>query len=260
MTAEQYIDELLREKEILEGQEDFGHAVRLLEIEIQTTRMNNDESYQPPSPEQHPPVQHGGLYKEEIVKLSEKIELPVDENPRFNFVGKIIGPKGTTMKAIQNVSKTRIMVLGKGSTRDREEEERLSLSDDPKYEHFKEPLHVVIKVRAPRSVAHEQLALAMEEINKCFAAENEAVYQNDVEERIRLMKDDQPYANEHIELRAPPPIIKVGIPPPGAIILNGQTPGIMNGVPPHVATRGDTGGRGRGRGLGSRGHERPRPY
>ena len=245
MTAEQYIDELLREKQILEEQPDFGHAVRLLDTEIQNVRMNNDETYQNPAHAVLPPLEQGQLqgelYKEDVVEFSEKIMLPVDENPRFNFVGKIIGPKGSTMKAIQSVSQARIMVLGKGSTRDRDEEERLCLSDEVKYGHFKEPLHIVINVRAPRSEAHEQLAIAMEEINKSLAAENEAKYQSDMGS-----PQEHPLT----------PIIKIGIPPPGAIILNSQTT-------PAVSHVNDNGGRGRGRGRGcgsSHGQDRSRPY
>lgn len=243
MSAEQYIQELRREKDVLDSQ-DFQHAIRLLEKEIHNVEVNNNESYQPPVPQ-------GGPHKEEIVKLSEKIIIPVEEYPRFNFVGKIIGPKGSTMKAIQNITKTRIMVLGRGSTRDHEKEELLSQSDDPKNEHYKEPLHVVINVRAPRSEAHERLANCIEEINRCIEAENEGVYQANVEERFRMHEDRGRINEGVVDFRSPTPIIKVGIPPPGAIILNGPSPTIVNGSPRTFSGRG--GGRGRGRG-------RQRPY
>jgi len=249
MSAELYIQELQREKDVLD-QVEFQHAIRLLEREIQTIETNNNEHYEAS-------VDQGGVYKEEVVKLSEKIVLPVNENPRFNFVGKIIGPKGSTMKALQSITKTRILILGKGSTRDREQEEQFALSDDPKHEHFKEPLHVVINVRAPRSVAHERVATAIEEINKCLQADSEGVYQADIEERARLTKDEhtRPVVKETMEFRTQPaPIIKVGIPPPGAIILN--RPAVINGNPP---PRSNGQGRG-GSPVRGRGSSRPRPY
>jgi len=239
MSAEQYIQELRREKDVLDSQ-DFQHAIRLLEKEINNVEVNNNEAYEPPPPQ-------GGQYKEEVIKLSEKIMLPVEEYPRFNFVGKIIGPKGSTMKAIQNISKTRIMVLGRGSSRDRDQELLLSQSDDPKNEHYKEPLHVVINVKAPRSEAHERLANCIEEINKCIQAENEGVYQANVEDRFRMKEDARSHPQGLVDFGGQAPIIKVGIPPPGAIILNGPSQAVINGSPKTFGGRGGARGRGRGR-------------
>jgi KH domain len=39
---------------------------------------------------------------------------------QFNFVGKILGPKGNSLKRIQEETRTRIAVLGKGSMKDKE--------------------------------------------------------------------------------------------------------------------------------------------
>lgn len=245
MSAEVYIEELKREIDVLNPRE-FQHAVRLLEAEIHNVGANNDERYERSAPDKK--------YDEEIVILTEKIILPIEDYPRFNFVGRLLGPKGSTMKSLQESTKTKISILGKGSTRDREKEEELSQSDDPKNEHFKEPLHIVISAKARRSDAHERLADCMEEINKCMDFENES--------RPMERHDDRPHhrpglpingfdmrRHDNRGLGLPTPIIKVGIPPPGAIILNGPPVG-ANGNP-------RTGGRGGGRGRGDR---RSRPY
>ena len=176
MSAEQYIEELRQEKGVLDPN-DFQHAIRLLDTEINNVRANNNEGYE----ESAPPKKM--RYEEEIVKLSEKIMLPIEDYPRFNFVGKLLGPKGSTMKAIQGISKTKISILGRGSTRNKEKEEELCQSDDPKNEHFKEALHIIIHVKAPRSEAHERLANCLEEINKCMDMENDGMRQEHNEDK-----------------------------------------------------------------------------
>lgn len=39
--------------------------------------------------------------------------------PQFNFVGKILGPQGNTIKRLQEETGAKISVLGKGSMRDK---------------------------------------------------------------------------------------------------------------------------------------------
>ena len=47
------------------------------------------------------------------------IKIPAEEHPNVNFVGRLIGPGGATLKAIQEMTSTRIAILGKGSQRDK---------------------------------------------------------------------------------------------------------------------------------------------
>lgn len=244
MSAEQYLDELHQEKELLDPRE-FQHAIRLIESEINNVGSNNDESYQDTSaaPKQDK------KYDEEIVIVSEKIILPIEDYPRFNFVGRLLGTKGQTMKSLQESTKTRISILGKGSTRDREKEEELSESGDPKNDHFKEPLHIIVSAKAPRSVAHERIANCLSEINKCLDEGNakSEEHMNRYDMRRQDFRGGIGAAGM--------PMIKVGIPPPGAFILN-PAPHTGNGKP-RGGGRGGHGGRGRGRG---RGEGRSRPY
>lgn len=147
--------------------------------------------------------------------------MPIEDYPKFNFVGKIIGPKGSTLKNIVALTRTKISVLGRGSTRDRDKEEELCQSDDPKHEHFREPLHVLIQVEAPRSDAHERLANAIEEINKCMSPENGDMRQEQKTDLQYTVADALSH-NFHAAHGLQAPIIRVGIPPPGAIVLNEQ--------------------------------------
>merc|ERR1712226_90997 len=118
MSATEYLTELIDERNRLDPKRS-SHSIRLIDDEIHRVKDEHegitDNRNKPPE-----------LYKEEIVKLVEKIFLPVEEYPKFNFVGKIIGPKGNTLKNIVALTRTKISVLGRGSTRDREKEEELS--------------------------------------------------------------------------------------------------------------------------------------
>ncbi len=51
-------------------------------------------------------------------------------------MGKLLGPKGNSLKRIQEETLTKMAVLGRGSMRDKEKEEELRGSGDPKYGHL----------------------------------------------------------------------------------------------------------------------------
>ena len=85
------------------------------------------------------------IYRERPVRLTVRALVPVKEHPKvgvtegppsrlttfirrtrcklslfqFNFVGKLLGPKGNSMKRLQEHTMTKMAVLGKGSMRDR---------------------------------------------------------------------------------------------------------------------------------------------
>lgn len=152
-------------------------------------------------------------YEEEIVKMTEKVVLPVKQYPKYNFVGKLLGPKGNILKSIQSSTQTKITILGKGSTRNKEKEEELLQGNDPKYRHLKEPLHILLHCEAPRSEAHYRTAAALNEIYKYIEPDNDDV---------ALPNSDVQLNYRGHTLHAP--ILRVGIPPPGAIILSRPLP------------------------------------
>ena len=164
MSAEEYIQELLEERDTLDPSR-YGHALRLLNDEMIRVGAPVDKGISRDYQVEQPNVQQ---YKEEVVKLTEKVMLPVTEFPKFNFVGRLLGPGGSIMKSIADSTRTKISILGKGSTRDKAKEEELSKSEDPKHEHFKEPLHVLVQVEAPKSEGHARLANALEVIKSCL--------------------------------------------------------------------------------------------
>lgn len=82
-------------------------------------------------------------YGAKCAKRRLKVAIPSDQYPDYNFVGRLLGPRGATLKSLSSEHKCKIMIRGKGSIRkDKEEEVRGKCG----YEHvFNEPLHVIIE-------------------------------------------------------------------------------------------------------------------
>lgn len=207
MSIENYLIELLEERKFLDP-ERTAHSFRWLEKEIEKVKSERFKSSIHSTPSSHG-------FQEEIIELSEKIVLPVKEFPKFNFVGKILGPKGTTLRGIQQLTNCKITILGQGSTRDRDKERELSESGDEQYDHFKEPLHLLINVEGPKSEVHGNLSVALKELSRCLGPE-EPFRQDtlvNIKSPLSRVPDEQ-------EKNPNQPIIRFGIPPPGAIILD----------------------------------------
>ncbi|XP_067378927.1 KH domain-containing, RNA-binding, signal transduction-associated protein 2 isoform X3 [Channa argus] len=122
-----YLPELVAEKNSLDPS--FVHAVRLLAEEIE--KYEGDEVRK-----------DGGLKKyldiisNKNIKLSERVLIPVQQYPKFNFVGKLLGPRGNSMKRLQEETGVKMSILGKGSMRDKGKEEELRKSGEAKYAHL----------------------------------------------------------------------------------------------------------------------------
>lgn len=147
---------------------------------------------------------------EDLVTIEEKVFFPIDQYPGFNFVGRLLGPKGANLKEFVQTTKTKVSILGKGSSKDRSKEAELLKSDDPEHAHLKEPVHVIISAKGPKVSAHRKMAAALRALNRFMVP-------GDDRERQPEVLDEQPaYIDERDERR---PIVRIGAPPPGAIIL-----------------------------------------
>lgn len=71
---------------------------------------------------------------------TEKVFIPVDEDPDINFLGLLIGPRGSTQKRLESESGARILFRGKGS------------SKDGRDQYPSEPLHVLIRAENDSSL------------------------------------------------------------------------------------------------------------
>nr|CAD2197952.1 unnamed protein product [Meloidogyne enterolobii] len=92
------------------------------------------------------------------IKVTKKILVPSFRHQKFNFVGKVLGPKGTTLQNIAKTYKCHVYILGRGSTRDRAKEQELLAGGDPQYAHYGGPLHVKVETTAPPAVAYQRVA------------------------------------------------------------------------------------------------------
>jgi len=111
-----------------------------------------------------PMEEHLDVFRQKPVRVSVKVNVPVAEHPKFNFVGKLLGPRGSSLKRLQERTRTRMAVFGSGSVRSRQKEEELLASGDPKYAHLKQPLHLQISALAAPAEAHLRIATALTEV------------------------------------------------------------------------------------------------
>ncbi|XP_033152486.1 RNA-binding protein asd-2 [Drosophila mauritiana] len=106
------------------------------------------------------------ITRDKPVKVAVKVAVPVRDHPKFNFVGKLLGPKGNSMKRLQEDTMCKMAVLGRGSMRDRRKEEELRGSGDSRYAHLFEDLHVEISTFAAPAEAHARIAYALAEVRR----------------------------------------------------------------------------------------------
>ncbi|VDN32197.1 unnamed protein product [Gongylonema pulchrum] len=134
----------------------------------------------------------------EVTTMSEKIYVPVDEHPdynfvgrilgprgmtakqleqetgckiMYNFVGRILGPRGMTAKQLEQETGCKIMVRGRGSMRDKIKEE--ANRGKPNWEHLSEKLHVLIQCEDTSNRAKLKLKRAADEVRKLLVPSSE---------------------------------------------------------------------------------------
>ncbi|XP_008279656.1 KH domain-containing, RNA-binding, signal transduction-associated protein 1 isoform X1 [Stegastes partitus] len=162
MEDTKYLPELLAEKDSLDSS--FTHAMKLISAEIE--RIQKGETKKEPEKETYL-----DLFATKNLKLKERVLIPTKQYPRVNFVGKLLGPQGSTIKRLQEETGAKISVLGKGSMRDKNKEEELRKGGEAKYAHLAMELHVFIEVTAPIPEAYLRMAHAMEEVKKFLIPE-----------------------------------------------------------------------------------------
>ncbi|XP_042225101.1 KH domain-containing, RNA-binding, signal transduction-associated protein 2-like, partial [Homarus americanus] len=126
--------------------------------------------------------------KDKAIKLTVRVLVPVRDHPKFNFVGKLLGPKGNSLKRLQEETMTKMAILGRGSMRDKQKEEELRVSGDPKFTHLSEDLHVEVTAVAPPAEAHARIAYALTEIRRYLVPDyNDEIRQGQMREMQLLV-------------------------------------------------------------------------
>lgn len=168
-----YLPELMAEKDNIDSS--YVHAVRLMTEEIE--KIKNPP---PPSKSLKDEKKLIDIVSGRMQRVEIDVRVPVEKYPKINFVGRLIGPGGSTMKGIQEVTATKMAVLGKGSVRerDRKKAEELHAQNDPKYAHLDYPLHVHISSLAPAPQAYINIGRALAEVQKLLIVDeqNEGQY------------------------------------------------------------------------------------
>lgn len=178
----EYIQKLLKEKSSLD-EIIHSNAIRLLDQEI----------IQVQSIGRIPPREYKyvNIYREKPIKLTTKVLVPVQEHPKFNFVGKLLGPKGNSLKRLQDETMCKMSILGKGSMRDPLKEQELKTYNDPKYAHLMDELHVEVTAFGPPAEAYARMAFALAEIRKYLIPDkNDAIRQEQLRELESLSVSD----------------------------------------------------------------------
>ncbi|BFZ16816.1 hypothetical protein BsWGS_19855 [Bradybaena similaris] len=141
-----------------------SHASRLLAQEIDRLTKGEEEK------KERPPVFLYDIHQDRPQKISVKIRIPTKEYPRYNFVGKLLGPKGATLKALQDQTGCKMAIMGRGSMREKEKEEELR-KEGGKYAHLNEELHVLVECYTEMTDGYYRLAAALTELKKFIVPE-----------------------------------------------------------------------------------------
>lgn len=165
----QYLKQLLQDKKHLNNfmclsPIGFHHLDKLLEHEIVKVRSVLFQNTERPA--MALPDADGTT----IVK-THKVWVPVKENPEYNFVGRILGPRGLTAKQLEQETQCKIMVRGRGSMRDKKKEEMNRGKQN--WEHLNEELHVLITVEDTENRANVKIQRAVDEINKLLVPQQD---------------------------------------------------------------------------------------
>lgn len=220
----QYIDELINERKNLNPS--FVHAAKLLDLEISQAQAGQEKA------------KLLELHNDKPTKVVLKVKVPANEFPRFNFIGKIIGPKGNSLRRIQEETGCRMAVFGRGSMRDKDREEECRLQGG-KYSHLNEELHVHVETFGHPVDVYRKLSFALHELRLHLVPDyNDDVTQQQVQE-LAILNGTPPLAPKRGRGRGGMPIMRgagTGVPPYGA---RGGSASFGIG-----ASRGSRGGRG----------------
>lgn len=93
-----------------------------------------------------------------IVKKTIRVDIPVDKYPTYNFVGRLLGPRGNSLKRVEASTDCRVLIRGRGSIKDPSREEMMR--GKPGYEHLNEPLHILVEAELPADIIDSHLMQA----------------------------------------------------------------------------------------------------
>lgn len=143
---------------------------------------------------------YADVYKQKPMKITQKVFIPVKQYPKFNFTGKILGPKGNSLRRLQDETQCKIAIKGRSSMRDREKEEELRQSSEPRYAHLHKDLFLEISTVATPAESYARVAYALAEIRKYLVPDKN----DDVShEQLRELMEIDPKAAKNVTSSMP---------------------------------------------------------
>ncbi|XP_050336228.1 KH domain-containing, RNA-binding, signal transduction-associated protein 2-like isoform X2 [Bactrocera neohumeralis] len=138
---------------------------------------------------------YADVYQQKPIKVTQKVFVPVKQFPKFNFTGKILGPKGNSLRRLQEETQCKIVIKGRNSIRDRTKEEEMRESGDPRFAHLNRSLYVEISTIAAPAECYARIAYALAEIRKYLVPDKN----DDVshEQLLELMEIDPKSAKQY---------------------------------------------------------------
>ncbi|CCE73202.1 Piso0_000229 [Millerozyma farinosa CBS 7064] len=147
-------------------------------------------------------------------KISEKFYIPVKQHPEINFVGLLLGPRGNTLRQLQDESGTKLAIRGKGSVKDGKSSASRSddfgssgalVSSSAAYGSSEDDLHVVVTSDSQQKIA-KAIKLTYEVIDKAISS---PVGRNDLKrDQLRelailngTLRETKPYVPEEHQSR-----------------------------------------------------------
>ncbi|KAL5802107.1 hypothetical protein ACOSQ4_030412 [Xanthoceras sorbifolium] len=97
-----------------------------------------------------------------IVKRTIRVDIPIDQYPNYNFVGRLIGPRGNSLKRVEASTECRVLIRGRGSIKDPGRVMEEIMRGKPGYEHLNEPLHILVEEELPVEIVDARLMQARE--------------------------------------------------------------------------------------------------
>ncbi|XP_042009921.1 KH domain-containing protein At5g56140-like isoform X2 [Salvia splendens] len=107
-----------------------------------------------------------------IVKRTIRVDIPVDQYPSYNFVGRLLGPRGNSLKRVEATTECRVLIRGRGSIKDPTREEMMR--GKPGYEHLNEPLHILVEAELPVEIIDARLIQSREILEDLLKPMDEA--------------------------------------------------------------------------------------
>lgn len=129
-----------------------------------------------------------------IVKKTIRVDIPVDKYPNYNFVGRLLGPRGNSLKRVEASTECRVLIRGRGSIKDPNREE--IMKGKPGYEHLNEPLHILVDAELPVEIIDSRLMQArdiLEELLKPVDESQDMIKKQQLRELAMLngtLRDD----------------------------------------------------------------------